>query len=222
MLRFGQIVEAHGLLLCGRTLFLPAHPCRRQEVRPQRRGDEDEPERQRGEQREKDICPDRGEHRPHGIDDDAEQYPAARSVREIGLGGMPAGTQIIAVSAAEIFRRRRRMYDEECGGGEQKHAHQPARGNEFFSEGKHGRAVHGEYEQRIDKVSRRPHEERRDAPSDIAEDDLSRDGDQKDDRAEQKQRHPDRLPRQQSPLIFIFVFFSASNAVQNKPPYPLP
>ena len=220
MLGLGQVVKLHGLFLGRHGLLRFAHPRRGQKMRAQRRCDEDEPDRKRGEKGKEDIRPHRGKHRAHGIHDQAEERSAARPVREIGLGGSPAGGEISAESAAEVLRRRRRMYDEKRRNHKQKEAQNPTRRNPLLPEGKCRRAVDGKDQQRIDKVPRDPHEKRRDRHADLPEHIPSRYGNEKNDRTEQEQCHSHCLPCQKRPFIFIFFFFSASDAVQIQPPYP--
>ena len=114
------------------------------------------------------------------------------------------------------------MYDEKDSGKQKIHPCDPARGNELFAEHHYGGAVHGKQEQRVDVIARQPHEKGSNIVPYYAEHNTIRNGYKKDNRTEQKKGHADRLFRQKRPLVFIFLFLSATHSVHAGPPYLLP
>ena len=199
-----------------------ARACRGKQQRAQRRGDEDKPQRKQDEQRIEDIRPDGRKRGAHGIGNEPEQNAAPRSVGKVLGRGGPAACKIAAVAVAEKRLGRGGMYDEKDGGKQKIHPCDPARGNKLFAEHHYGGAVHGKQEQRVDVIARQPHEKRRDRKPYVAKHIPSRNGYEEDDRAEQKKGHADRLFRQKRPLVFIFLFLSATHSVHAGPPYLLP
>ena len=211
-LRLGQIVERDALV---RSPALGTHPRGGTKIDAERRVQRNKIEREQHEQRIEDIRPRRGKHGADGIGDEPEQHAAARTRRGALPRRRPAGVHIPAEAEGEIPLRGRRLHDKKDCGKQKVHAGDPARGDGLFAEHEDDGDVQQQDKQRVDEKAREPDKERRDRDADLAEYDTARRTDKEHDGAEKKQRHADRLPREERAHTLILFVFSASDSVQN-------
>ena len=210
----GNIVVRNGLRFLARGAVLRARSRAEHELF-QRRSHGDPEERSRNQQGIQHIRACGGEHRADGIGDKSEDHAAARALGDALGSRRPASAEVAPVTVPVKAFRRGGMHDEKDRRQKQHDFKHPFRGEVLSAGDEHDGIIDRKQEQRINEEPEQPHKKRGDGYADIAEHIRTRDGDEKDDRAEQQQGHPYRFAAQKHVFSLVFLIIPSADSVQN-------